>query len=58
MLISCISRSQTLGMQKITFTGSLTMFKLEFHFTNNKIEGGALIATLLIIALVIVLLVK
>jgi hypothetical protein len=34
------------------------MFKLEFHFTNNRIEGGALIAILLIIALVVVILVK
>ena len=34
------------------------MFKLEFHFTNNKIEGGALIAILLIVVLVVVILVK
>ncbi len=40
-----------------TFKGGTAMFKLEFNFTNNRIEGGTLIASLLIIGLVIYILV-
>lgn len=30
------------------------MFKLEFHFDNNKIEGGTLIIILLIVAILVI----
>lgn len=30
------------------------MFKLEFHFNNNKIEGGTFIAVLLIIIIAVI----
>lgn len=43
-------------MQMNNLIGGLAMFKLEFNFTNNTIEGGTLIAILLIIVLVIVIL--